>query len=162
MTALRHLKEEGGHFIDYDGAEQIAGEDVLTLDVDLLVPAALEAQVGQRNAGKVRAKVVAEGANAPLTTEADAELSARGVLILPDILANAGGVVVSYFEWVQDIQSYFWGSGEVISRLREVMTRSYQQVKGEAQEHEISLRDAAFRIAVGKVAEATRVRGIYP
>jgi glutamate dehydrogenase (NAD(P)+) len=162
LTALRHLKEEGGHFIDYDGAEQIAGEDVLTLDVDLLVPAALEAQVGQRNAGKVRAKVVAEGANAPLTTEADAELSARGVLILPDILVNAGGVVVSYFEWVQDIQSYFWGSGEVISRLREVMTRSYQQVKGEAQEHEISLRDAAFRIAVGKVAEATRVRGIYP
>jgi glutamate dehydrogenase (NAD(P)+) len=162
LTALRHLKEEGGHFIDYGGAEQIAGEDVLTLDVDLLVPAALEAQVGQRNAGRVRAKVIAEGANAPLTTEADAELSARGVLILPDILVNAGGVVVSYFEWVQDIQSYFWGSGEVNSRLREVMTRSYQQVKGEAQEHEISLRDAAFRIAVGKVAEATRVRGIYP
>jgi glutamate dehydrogenase (NAD(P)+) len=162
LTALRHLKEEGGHFIDYDGAEQIAGEDVLTLDVDLLVPAALEAQVGQRNAGQVRAKVVAEGANAPLTTEADAELSARGVLILPDILANAGGVVVSYFEWVQDIQSYFWGSGDVNARLREVMTRSYQQVKGEAQEHEISLRDAAFRIAVSKVAEATRVRGIYP
>jgi glutamate dehydrogenase (NAD(P)+) len=162
LSALRHLKEEGGHFIDYGGAEQIAGEDVLTLDVDLLVPAALEAQVGQRNAGKVRARVVAEGANAPLTTEADAELSARGVLILPDILANAGGVVVSYFEWVQDIQSYFWGSGEVTARLREVMTRSYQQVKGEAQEHEISLRDAAFRIAVSKVAEATRVRGIYP
>jgi glutamate dehydrogenase (NAD(P)+) len=162
LTALRHLKEEGGHFIEYGGAEQIAGEDVLTLDVDLLVPAALEAQVGQRNAGRVRAKVVAEGANAPLTTEADAELSARGVLILPDILVNAGGVVVSYFEWVQDIQSYFWGSGEVNARLREVMTRSYQQVKGEAQEHEISLRDAAFRIAVGKVAEATRVRGIYP
>jgi glutamate dehydrogenase (NAD(P)+) len=162
LTALRHLKEEGGHFIDYGGAEQISGEDVLTLDVDLLVPAALEAQIGQRNAGRVRAKVVAEGANAPLTTEADAELSARGVLILPDILVNAGGVVVSYFEWVQDIQSYFWGSGEVNARLREVMTRSYQQVKGEAQEHEISLRDAAFRIAVGKVAEATRVRGIYP
>jgi glutamate dehydrogenase (NAD(P)+) len=162
LTALRHLKEEGGHFIDYGGAEQIAGDDVLTLDVDLLVPAALEAQIGQRNAGRVRAKVVAEGANAPLTTEADAELSARGVLILPDILVNAGGVVVSYFEWVQDIQSYFWGSGEVNARLREVMTRSYQQVKGEAQEHEISLRDAAFRIAVAKVAEATRVRGIYP
>jgi glutamate dehydrogenase (NAD(P)+) len=162
LIALRHLKEEGGHFIDYGGAEQIAGDDVLTLDVDLLVPAALEAQIGQRNAGRVRAKVVAEGANAPLTTEADAELSARGVLILPDILVNAGGVVVSYFEWVQDIQSYFWGSGEVNARLREVMTRSYQQVKGEAQEHEVSLRDAAFRIAVGKVAEATRVRGIYP
>ena len=162
LTALRHLKEEGGHFTDYGGAEQIAGDDVLTLDVDLLVPAALEAQVSRRNAERVRAKVVAEGANAPLTTEADAELSARGVLILPDILANAGGVVVSYFEWVQDIQSYFWGSGEVNSRLREVMTRSYQAVRGQSQEHNISLRDAALRIAVGKVAEATRVRGIYP
>ncbi len=162
LAALRHLKEEGGHFTDYGGAEQIAGEDVLTLDVDLLVPAALEAQVSWRNAERIRAKVVAEGANAPLTTEADAELSARGVLILPDILANAGGVVVSYFEWVQDIQSYFWGSGEVNARLREVMTRSYQAVRGQSQEHNVSLRDAAFRIAVTKVAEATRVRGIYP
>jgi glutamate dehydrogenase (NAD(P)+) len=162
LIALRHLKEEGGHFTDYGGAEQIAREDVLTLDVDLLVPAALEAQIGERNAGRVRAKVVAEGANAPLTAEADAELSARGVLILPDILANAGGVVVSYFEWVQDIQSYFWGSGDVNARLREVMTRSYQRVRSESQEHNVSLRDAAFRIAVTKVAEATQVRGIYP
>ena len=128
----------------------------------MLVPAALEAQISERNADRVRAKVIAEGANAPLTTEADAALEARGVLILPDILANAGGVVVSYFEWVQDIQAYFWGSGEVNSRLREVMTRSYQQVRGEAQAHDITLRDAAFRIAVTKVAEATKVRGIYP
>ncbi len=162
LTALRHLKEEGGHFIEYGGAEQIAGDDVLTLDVDLLVPAALEAQIGQRNVSRVRAKVVAEGANAPLTAEADAELCARGVLVLPDILVNAGGVVVSYFEWVQDIQSYFWGSGDVTARLREVMTRSYQQVRGESERHGINLRDAAFRIAVDKVAEATRVRGIYP
>jgi glutamate dehydrogenase (NAD(P)+) len=162
LAALRHLKEEGGHFTDYGGAEQIAGEDVLTLDVDLLVPAALEAQVTQRNASRVRAKVIAEGANAPLSTEADAELASRGVLVLPDILVNAGGVVVSYFEWVQDIQSYFWGSGEVNARLREIMTRSYQAVRTESQEHNISLRDAAFRIAVTKVAEATRVRGIYP
>src|SRR5579863_1237670 len=162
LTALRHLKEEGGHFTDYGGAEQIDRDQLLTLDVDVLVPAALEAQIGERNADRVKAKVIAEGANAPLTTEADAELNARGVLILPDILASAGGVVVSYFEWVQDIQAYFWGSGEVNSRLREVMTRSYQQVRGEAQSHGISLRDAAFRIAVSKVAEATRVRGIYP
>src|SRR5580700_4729580 len=162
LTALRHLKEEGGHFTDYGGAEQIDREELLTLDVEVLVPAALEAQIGERNAGRVRAKVIAEGANAPLTYEADAELDARGVLILPDILANAGGVVVSYFEWVQDIQAYFWGSGEVNSRLREVMTRSYQQVRGEALSHGITLRDAAFRIAVTKVAEATKVRGIYP
>jgi glutamate dehydrogenase (NAD(P)+) len=162
LTALRHLKEEGGHFADYGGAEQIDRDELLSLDVDVLVPAALEAQISARNAGRVKAKVIAEGANAPLTTEADAELNARGVLILPDILANAGGVVVSYFEWVQDIQAYFWGSGEVNSRLREVMTRSYQQVRGEAQSHSVTLRDAAFRIAVTKVAEATRVRGIYP
>jgi glutamate dehydrogenase (NAD(P)+) len=162
LTALRHLKEEGGHFTDYGGAEQIDRDEVLTLDVDVLVPAALEAQISARNADRVRAKVIAEGANAPLTTEADAALTARGALILPDILANAGGVVVSYFEWVQDIQAYFWGSGEVNSRLREVMTRSYQQVRGEAQSNGITLRDAAFRIAVTKVAEATRVRGIYP
>jgi glutamate dehydrogenase (NAD(P)+) len=162
VTALRHLKEEGGHFADYGGAEQLDRDELLSLDVDVLVPAALEAQISDRNADRVRAKVIAEGANAPLTTEADAALNARGVLILPDILANAGGVVVSYFEWVQDMQAYFWGSGEVNSRLREVMTRSYQQVRGEAQSHAITLRDAAFRIAVTKVAEATRVRGIYP
>jgi glutamate dehydrogenase (NAD(P)+) len=162
LTALRHLKEEGGHFTDYGGAEQIDGDEVLTLDVEVLVPAALEAQISLRNADRVRAKVIAEGANAPLTVDADAALNARGVLILPDILANAGGVVVSYFEWVQDIQAYFWGSGEVNSRLREVMTRSYQQVRGEALSNGITLRDAAFRIAVTKVAEATRVRGIYP
>jgi glutamate dehydrogenase (NAD(P)+) len=162
LTALRHLKEEGGHFTDYGGAEQIDREQLLTLDVDVLVPAALEAQVTERNADRIRATVIAEGANAPLTTEADAMLNERGVLILPDILANAGGVVVSYFEWVQDIQAYFWGSGEVTSRLREVMTRSYQQVRGEAQSHDVTLRNAAFRIAVTKVAEATKVRGIYP
>jgi glutamate dehydrogenase (NAD(P)+) len=162
LTALRHLKEEGGHFTDYGGAEQIDREQLLTLDVDVLVPAALEAQIGERNADRVRAKVIAEGANAPLTTEADEALEARGVLILPDILANAGGVVVSYFEWVQDIQAYFWGSGEVNSRLREVMTRSYQAVRSEAQSHDVTLRKAAFRIAVSKVAEATKVRGIYP
>jgi glutamate dehydrogenase (NAD(P)+) len=162
LTALRHLKEEGGHFTDYGGAEQIDREQVLTLDVEVLVPAALEAQIGERNADRVRAKVIAEGANAPLTTEADEALEARGVLILPDILANAGGVVVSYFEWVQDIQAYFWGSGEVNSRLREVMTRSYQAVRSEAQSHDVTLRNAAFRIAVTKVAEATKVRGIYP
>jgi glutamate dehydrogenase (NAD(P)+) len=162
LMALRHLKEEGGQFTDYRGAEQIDREDVLTLDVDVLVPAALEAQISERNAERVRAKVIAEGANAPLTTGADSLLESRGVLILPDILANAGGVVVSYFEWVQDNQAYFWGSGDVNSRLREVMTRSYQQVRAESQSHGITLRDAAFRIAVTKVAEATRVRGIYP
>ncbi len=162
LMALRHLKEEGGSFSDYDGADRLDRDEVLTVDVDVLVPAALEAQISARNADLVRAKVVAEGANAALTTEADATLNSRGVLVLPDILVNAGGVIVSYFEWVQDVQAYFWGSGEVNARLREVMTRSYQHVKTKSQTHNVSLRDAAFRIAVTKVAEATRVRGIYP
>ena len=162
LMALRRLKEEGGSFSDYDGADHLDRDEVLTLDVDLLVPAALEAQISERNVDRVRAKVVAEGANAALTTEADAALNSRGVLVLPDILVNAGGVIVSYFEWVQDVQAYFWGSGEVNARLREVMTRSYQHVKTESETHKVSLRDAAFRIAVTKVAEATRVRGIYP
>ena len=162
LMALRHLKEEGGSFSDYGGADRLDRDDVLTLDVDVLVPAALEAQVSARNVDQVRARVVAEGANAALTTEADATLNSRGVLVLPDILVNAGGVIVSYFEWVQDVQAYFWGSGEVNARLREVMTRSYQHVKTESQAHNVTLRDAAFRIAVTKVAEATRVRGIYP
>ena len=162
LMALRHLKEEGGSFSDYGGADHLDRDEVLTLDVDVLVPAALEAQISERNVDRVRAKVVAEGANAALTTEADAALTSRGVLVLPDILVNAGGVIVSYFEWVQDVQAYFWGSGEVNARLREVMTRSYQHVKTESETHKVSLRDAAFRIAVTKVAEATRVRGIYP
>jgi len=162
LAALRHLKEEGGSFSDYGGADRLERDEVLTLDVDVLVPAALEAQISERNAGKVRAKVVAEGANAALTTEADAVLDDRGVLVLPDILVNAGGVIVSYFEWVQDIQAYFWGSGDVNARLREVMTRSYHHVRAEAQAHDVTLREAAFRIAVTKVAEATKVRGIYP
>jgi len=162
LMALRHLKEEGGSFSDYSGADHLDRDEVLTLDVDVLVPAALEAQISERNAGGVRAKVVAEGANAALTTEADATLNSRGVLVLPDILVNAGGVIVSYFEWVQDVQAYFWASGDVNARLREVMTRSYQHVKTESATHKVSLRDAAFRIAVTKVAEATRVRGIYP
>ncbi len=162
LMALRHLKEEGGSFSDFGGADRLDRDDVLTLDVDVLVPAALEAQVSARNVDQVRARVVAEGANAALTTEADATLNSRGVLVLPDILVNAGGVIVSYFEWVQDVQAYFWGSGEVNARLREVMTRSYQHVKTESETHNVTLRDAAFRIAVTKVAEATRVRGIYP
>ncbi len=162
LMALRHLKEEGGSFSDYGGADHLDRDEVLTLDVDVLVPAALEAQISERNVDRVRAKVVAEGANAALTIEADAALTSRGVLVLPDILVNAGGVIVSYFEWVQDVQAYFWGSGEVNARLREVMTRSYQHVKTESETHTVSLRDAAFRIAVTKVAEATRVRGIYP
>ena len=162
LDALRTLKEEGGHVTDYGAADRISNDELLTLDVDVLVPAAIEAQVTRSNADRVRAKVIAEGANAPLDPEADAILNDRDVLILPDILANAGGVVVSYFEWVQDLQAYFWAAGEVNARLKEVMVRSYHQVHARADQDHVSLRDAALRIAVQTVAEATEVRGVYP
>ena len=162
LVALRALKEEGGRIIDYGGADRISNDELLLLDVDVLVPAALQAQITGENATRVRARVIAEGANAPLSPEADTILNERGALILPDILANAGGVVVSYFEWVQDLQAYFWATGEVNARLKEVMVRSYQHVRARAEQHRVPLRDAAYRVAIEKVAEATRVRGIYP
>jgi glutamate dehydrogenase (NAD(P)+) len=162
LAALRALKEEGGRLADYGAADQLTNDELLTLEVDVLVPAALEGQVTAANADAVRARVIAEGANAPLTLEADTVLEDRGVLILPDILVNAGGLVVSYFEWVQDLQAYFWATGEVNSRLKEVMVRSYQHVSARASQRDLTLRSAAYEIAVEKVAEATRVRGIYP
>jgi glutamate dehydrogenase (NAD(P)+) len=162
LAALRALKEEGGTVSDYAPADRLSNDELLSLDVDVLVPAALEAQITGSNVDRVQASVIAEGANAPLDPDADAALNERGVLILPDILANAGGVVVSYFEWVQDLQAYFWAAGEVNSRLREVMVRSYQHVNARSQEHAVSLREAAYEIGVEKVAHATEVRGIYP
>ena len=162
LAALHTLKEEGGRLADYAPADRITNDELLGLDVDVLVPAAIEVQLGGRNVGRVRAHVVAEGANAALDPDADAALNERGVLVVPDILANAGGLVVSYFEWVQDLQAYFWAAGEVNARLREVMIRSYQHVRAAAEPDSLTLRDAAYRIAVDKVAHATAVRGIYP
>ena len=162
VTALQTLKAERGHVTDYGGGDRITHEELLALDVDVLVPAALEAQITGANAGAVRARVIAEGANAPIDPDADAVLNDRGVVILPDILVNAGGVVVSYFEWVQDIQAYFWPVGEVNSRLKEVMIRSYEEVNARAERRHVPLRNAAYEIAIEKVAAATEVRGIYP
>jgi glutamate dehydrogenase (NAD(P)+) len=142
--------------------EQLTNDELLALDVDVLVPAAVESQLHAGNAGAVRARIIAEGANAPVTPEADSVLRDRGVIIIPDILANAGGVVVSYFEWVQDLQAYFWPAGEVENRLDAVMQSAYQRVREYSRYHEISLREAAYRIAVAAVAQATGVRGIYP
>ena len=146
----------------YGGADTLTNDELLTLGVDLLVPCALEAQVTGANAAQVRARVIAEGANAAVDPEGDAVLADRGVLIVPDILANAGGVVVSYFEWAQDLQTFFWAPGEVNARLREVMVRSYDAVRAKADAQKLSLREAAYHVAVANVAEATRVRGIYP
>jgi glutamate dehydrogenase (NAD(P)+) len=135
---------------------------LLLLPVDILVPAAMESQVTGANAPQLRAKMVLEAANGPLTPEADAVLAERGIVVIPDILANAGGLVVSYFEWVQDIQSFFWEEDEINERLRRVMVRAFADVKGLADERHATMREAATMRGVQRVAEATLVRGIYP
>jgi glutamate dehydrogenase (NAD(P)+) len=162
LGALATLKEEGGALAEYGGAQTLTNDELLTLECDLLVPCALEAQITGANAAQVRARVIAEGANAAVDPEADAILADRDVVILPDILVNAGGVVVSYFEWAQDLSSLFWAAGEVNARLREVMVRAYDAVRARSLAENLSMRESAHEIAVTKVAEAAEVRGIYP
>jgi glutamate dehydrogenase (NAD(P)+) len=162
LPALHAHRREGGRVSDFTGGERITNHELLELDVDVLVPAAVESQVTMRNAASIRARMIAEGANAPVTPDAEAALTDRGVLIIPDILANAGGVVVSYFEWVQDLQAFFWEAGEVNTRLEHIMSRSYALVRDLSRERRVSLREAAYHIAVERVAAATKVRGIFP
>lgn len=162
IAALERYVDETGSIVGFPDAEPISGDDVLTADVDLLVPAAVEGVVHAGNAGEIRARVIVEGANGPLTGEADRILESRGVLVVPDILANAGGVVVSYFEWVQANQSYWWSEGEVNERLVDRMTRTWRDVLGYAQERRLTLRLAATCMAVERVHRAHELRGLYP
>ncbi len=128
----------------------------------ILIPAALEGQITQENAPRIKTKILAEGANQPTTLEADAILHARGVFVLPDILANAGGVTVSYFEWVQDFQSFFWGRKEVTDKLRAVMSHALKEVIAKSREHKTDMRMGALMLAIDRVAQASNIRGIYP
>jgi glutamate dehydrogenase (NAD(P)+) len=162
LPALHAHRREGGRVSDFTGGEHITNGDLLELEVDVLVPAAVESQITMHNAERIHAKVIAEGANAPVTPDAEEYLEHQGVLIIPDVLANAGGVIVSYFEWVQDLQAFFWEAGEVNSRLEQIMSRAYALVRDRSREKHVSLRDAAYQIAVRRVAEATAVRGIFP
>jgi len=162
IDALWHHKRDGGSLRLSPSGDQISNEDLLTLPVDFLIPAALEGQITAQNAPRIKARAVVEGANGPTTPEADAVLAGQGVLVVPDILANAGGVIVSYFEWVQDLQFFFWEEDEVNERLHRVITRAYRDVTSFAQEEKVSLREAAMLLAVRRVVEATKVRGIYP
>ncbi len=162
VKALNRVKQETGSLAQAAGCDRISNEELLALPVDFLVPSAMEAQITGANAGNVRARFVAEGANGPTTPEADAIMHGKGVTVIPDILANAGGVIVSYFEWVQDLQAFFWEEGEVNERLHRIITRAYRDVTRTAEEHGVSLRDAAMRLAVTRVVEATQYRGIYP
>ncbi len=160
--AVLRVKEESGSVTAFPDADRISNEELLELDVDILVPAALEGQITGRNADRVRAKVIVEAANGPTTPEADRILFDKATFLIPDILANAGGVVVSYFEWVQDLQSFFWSEDEVNHRLQQIMSRSFEEVYAMARERNIDMRTAALAIAVRRVADATRTRGIYP
>ena len=153
---------DGGWLADYCEAEHITNADLLALDVDVLAPAAIEGQIHAGNAAKVRAEMIVEGANGPVTPEADALLNDRGVVVVPDILANAGGVTVSYYEWVQGMQHFFWSREEINKLLADHMGRAAQEVWTMAQSRGVNLREAAYQIAVGRVAEATQLRGIYP
>ncbi len=142
--------------------DRISNEELLESDVDVLIPAALEHQIRGDNADRIRARYIVEGANGPTTREADAILESRGVIVVPDILANAGGVVVSYLEWVQDLQNFFWEEEEVNQQLANIMVRSFREVWGYSEAQEVPLRLGALMLAVDKVAEAVRSRGIWP
>ena len=156
-----HVATSAGRLLaGYPGedATVIPSEELLTLECDVLIPAALEGQITTENAGDIRARIIAEGANGPTTLDADEILNARGIVLIPDILANAGGVVVSYFEWLQGLQGNSWTLEKVRTELDTIMTAAFEAVVAHAQQHNVSLRAAAFRIAVERVAEAARLR----
>ncbi len=159
--ALKDYERKTGSVVGFKNAEPITNQELLELECDILVPAAIEDQITTANASKIRAKVVIELANGPTTLEADKILHDRGILVVPDILANAGGVVVSYFEWVQDRAFYFWSLERVDRRLRRFMVSAFDRVWAMAQEEQTDLRTAAYMVAVNRVATAARARGLY-
>ena len=158
---MRH-KQEHSTVVGYPGAETVSVEGVLEVPCDVLIPAATENQITGRNAPNVQARLIAEAANGPTTPEADRIFFERGVRVIPDILANAAGVTVSYFEWVQDLQSYFWTSDQIAEKLSQVMTRAYGEVAEIAQRERCDMRLAAYMLAIQRVADATQLRGVYP
>jgi glutamate dehydrogenase/leucine dehydrogenase len=161
MKALR-FKERTGSVVGMPGGSRIANEELLTLKCDILVPAALENVLTLENAERVQAKILAEAANGPTTPRADEILSRKGVFVLPDILANAGGVTVSYFEWVQNLYGNTWTEDAVNSKLQEVMRRSFYDVLESSKKYHVPMRTAAYVLAVGRVADATLLRGLFP
>ncbi len=158
---MEHVKRTKS-VLGFPETDRITNEELLEIPCDILVPAALENQITRANAHKIKAKVIAEGANGPTTPEADRILAERGITVLPDVLTNAGGVTVSYFEWVQDLQSFFWTESEINARLKRIMDESFEGVWNIGQEHRVDMRTAAYLLAIDRVAEAERVRGIYP
>ena len=161
LKAMRY-KERSGTVVGMPGTSRISNDELLTMKCDILIPAALENVITLNNADQIKAKIVAEAANGPTTPHADEVLARKGVMLLPDILANAGGVTVSYFEWVQDLQSFFWSEAEVNAKLESVMRRAFTEVHESARKHRTHMRTGAYCLAVGRVADATLVRGLFP
>jgi glutamate dehydrogenase (NAD(P)+) len=162
IEAVGKWVDENRFLEGYPDADFIDGDKVFSLPVDVLVPAAIQNVLRKDNAGDVQARIIIEGANNPTTLEADDMLRDRGVFVVPDILANAGGVTVSYFEWVQDVQKYFWTENEVVARLREIMTRAFDDVVTIARAENVDMRSAALIKGIRKVADAKLVRGVFP
>ena len=158
---LKHVAETGG-VGGFPAAETIKDDEFWSLDCEFMIPAALENQITEKNADKIRAKIVVEGANGPTTTAADDILRSKNILVVPDVVANAGGVTVSYFEWVQDFSSFFWTEEEINHRLERIMREAFDGVWHVAQEHKVSLRTAAFIVACTRILQAREMRGLYP
>jgi glutamate dehydrogenase (NAD(P)+) len=159
-AAIAHVRQHKS-LEGFRGGDHITNEELLVLPVDVLVPAALENVITSKNAGKVQARVICEGANGPTTAAADSILDEKGIFVIPDILANAGGVTVSYFEWVQDRGGYFWPEEVVNDRLREIMCRSFADVLQLSKQHKVNMRTAAYMVSISRVATVHRLRGIY-
>jgi glutamate dehydrogenase (NAD(P)+) len=162
ITNLLKHQQETKTVVGFPQAAAITNADLLTLPCDILVPAAMERQITQDNAEKIQCRILAEGANGPTTPEADVMLRARDIFVIPDILCNAGGVTVSYFEWVQDLQNYFWTETQINRRLKQVLIKAFREVYTLAQRSQVDMRTAALMLGVGRVAEGKRVRGLFP
>lgn len=160
--AVLKFKEDRGTVVGFPGADRVTNEELLELPCEILVPSALEGQITAENAPRVKAKLIVEGANGPLTPDADEVFGDRTVMVVPDVLANAGGVIVSYFEWVQGLQQFFWTEEEVNQNMERILVRSFGQVLRTGEEKRVSMRTAALVRAIDRVAEALMTRGIYP
>jgi glutamate dehydrogenase (NAD(P)+) len=161
LKAMRY-KERSGTVVGMPGTTRISNDDLLTMKCDILIPAALENVITLNNVEQIKARIIAEAANGPTTPHADEVLARRGITLLPDILTNAGGVTVSYFEWVQDLQSFFWSESEVNAKLESVMRRAFLEAYDTTRRHRTHMRTGTYVLAVGRVADATLVRGLFP
>ena len=162
IQGLLDYKKQTGSVVAFDGAETITNADLLALPCDILIPAAMECQITASNAAQVKARLLVEGANGPTTPEADEILRDKGVLVIPDILANTGGVIVSYFEWVQDIASFFWDEEEINNKLERIITNAFAEVSDISQAEKTDMRIAAHILAIRRLVSAMSIRGIYP